>query len=95
MYDRKMVLHAGQALLTQMGKLQPGRTKVTSEVTGGPVTQSLNCPALSPLPGTRNREEWERLPCGCPAGRGDQPRPGISLEFLVLGDHLRKRVSTS
>lgn len=40
--------------------------------TGGPVTQPLNCPALSPLPGTRNKKEWERLPCGCPAGRGDQ-----------------------
>lgn len=31
-----MVLHAGQALLRQMGKLQPGGTKVTSEVTGPP-----------------------------------------------------------
>lgn len=54
----------------------------------------LNCPALFPLPGTRNREEWERLPCGCPAGRGDQPRPGISLKVLGLGDNLRKSVST-
>lgn len=55
-YD-KMVFRAEASLLTQRGKLKPGRAKVTSEVTGGPVTQYLNCPALFPLPGTRNREE--------------------------------------
>lgn len=73
-YDNRKVAFRAEASLTQMGKLKLERTKVVSQVTGGPVTQSLNCPALFPLPGISSRGGKRRVQCGCPGGRGDQPR---------------------
>lgn len=90
--NRKMAFRA-EANLTQMGKLRSGRTKVVSQVTGGPVTQSLNCPALFPLPSISSRGGERRVQCGCPGRRGDQPRAWyfFALKSLVLGEHIRKR----